>query len=214
MSPRVTRRSKLPSGKRFRRRSVSREPEIIDDVEYAVYYNAPLSNPRKHLKQSPTTNIQNPVATSKPKSSQRLPCKVTSPRQESHCNCCECRKAKHPKLLYTRARPTEGFIGKWDISSEDSSDTDASSLISLAGEGGLLPSYLRAKTMPPKRQTLHPKGEEEKIPRSNSSPLGQQPNHVHPKLPDYDELAAKFCELKKEFLGNYTKNQGRPKLPV
>ncbi|KAI4341083.1 hypothetical protein MLD38_025853 [Melastoma candidum] len=203
MSPRVSRGSKLPSGNRFRR-SVSRETEIIDDVEYAVYYNAPLHNPRKHLKQSQTTDIHNRGITLKP-------WKVSSPRQESHCNCCECRKAEDHKVLHAHARPVEGFRGKRVVSSDYFSDTDSSCSISPVGEEGLFPSYVRAMTMPLKRQTSRPEG---KIPRSNSSPLGQQPNHVHPKLPDYDELAAKFSELKKEFLGNCTKNKQHPKLHV
>lgn len=51
-----------------------------------------------------------------------------------------------------------------------------------------LPSTMRAITMP--------------CERSNSFPYhGYSPcRHIHPKLPDYDELAAKFMELKRENL--------------
>lgn len=59
-----------------------------------------------------------------------------------------------------------------------------------------LPPYSRAMTMPPERPE---EVQSEKIPRSNSCPL-EHPNHVHPKLPDYDEIAAKFSALRKEYL--------------
>ncbi|KAL1567688.1 hypothetical protein AAHA92_03141 [Salvia divinorum] len=60
---------------------------------------------------------------------------------------------------------------------------------------------LRAITMPCVRP-----GESDavmNIDRSNSCPFNQSPDvysphrHIHPKLPDYDELAAKFTELKR-----------------
>ncbi|KAJ9686602.1 hypothetical protein PVL29_015464 [Vitis rotundifolia] len=59
--------------------------------------------------------------------------------------------------------------------------------------------YLRAMTMPPERTQDNCT---DNILRSNSFPL-QQPNHlshVHPKLPDYDDLEAKFTALKKAYL--------------
>ncbi|KAK7272362.1 hypothetical protein RJT34_28900 [Clitoria ternatea] len=55
--------------------------------------------------------------------------------------------------------------------------------------------YSRAMTMPQERQ----KEVNEKMLRTYSCP-SQHPNHVHPKLPDYDEIAAKFTALKKERL--------------
>ncbi|KAA8524444.1 hypothetical protein F0562_010832 [Nyssa sinensis] len=69
------------------------------------------------------------------------------------------------------------------------------------------PSYLRAMTMPPER----PKEScNDNILRFNSFPFrqpihlnnGSSSQHVHPKLPDYDELAAKFKALKKANLQN------------
>ncbi|KAM7523680.1 hypothetical protein LguiA_013582 [Lonicera macranthoides] len=54
--------------------------------------------------------------------------------------------------------------------------------------------YLRAVTMPSER----PKdSESDKTLKSNSFPIKPSPPHVHPKLPDYDEVAAKFMALKK-----------------
>ncbi|KAK9284763.1 hypothetical protein L1049_023940 [Liquidambar formosana] len=59
--------------------------------------------------------------------------------------------------------------------------------------------YLRAMTMPPERPK---ESRNDNILRSNSCPF-EEPNHlnhVHPKLPNYDELAAKFMALKKDYL--------------
>ena len=55
-------------------------------------------------------------------------------------------------------------------------------------------SYLRAMTMPPERARDDCN---DNIIRSNSFPQPTNLSHVHPKLPDYDDLAAKFTALKK-----------------
>lgn len=68
----------------------------------------------------------------------------------------------------------------------------------------LLP-YSRAETMPPERLK---EACNETILRSNSCPF-QHPNHVHPKLPNYDDIEAKFRALKKELVQN--KDCGRNK---
>ncbi|KDP24157.1 hypothetical protein JCGZ_25814 [Jatropha curcas] len=60
------------------------------------------------------------------------------------------------------------------------------------------PPYLRAMTMPQER---HKGDRTENVLRSKSFPI-QSPYHVHPKLPDYDDIAAKFMALKKEHLQN------------
>jgi vacuolar protein sorting-associated protein IST1 len=57
--------------------------------------------------------------------------------------------------------------------------------------------YLRAMTMPQER---HRKGKDKML-RTFSCPY-QHLNHVHPKLPDYDDIAAKFSALKREHLQN------------
>ncbi|XP_022140354.1 uncharacterized protein LOC111011049 isoform X2 [Momordica charantia] len=57
--------------------------------------------------------------------------------------------------------------------------------------------YLRAATFPPKQS---PKA---CFTRTNSCPY-KQPSHVHPKLPDYDDIAAKFMALKREHLQKNT----------
>ena len=54
-------------------------------------------------------------------------------------------------------------------------------------------SYSRANTMPQERHS----NSKDKMLRTYSCPP-QHPNHVHPKLPDYDDIAAKFTALKRE----------------
>ncbi|KAI3499126.1 hypothetical protein L1887_34919 [Cichorium endivia] len=56
----------------------------------------------------------------------------------------------------------------------------------------------RTMTMPSKRSTKCQ--DENVVARSLSFPVQPSSPHVHPKLPDYDELAAKFMALKKENL--------------
>ncbi|KAE9588548.1 hypothetical protein Lal_00002819 [Lupinus albus] len=57
--------------------------------------------------------------------------------------------------------------------------------------------YTRAMTMPQGRD----RNSKDKILRTYSCP-SQHPNHVHPKLPDYDDITAKFTALKREQLQN------------
>ncbi|XP_038901982.1 uncharacterized protein LOC120088637 [Benincasa hispida] len=61
--------------------------------------------------------------------------------------------------------------------------------------------YLRAVTMPRERPKERQK--EVSFARTISCPY-KQPSHVHPKLPDYDDIAAKFIALKRERLQNNT----------
>lgn len=68
---------------------------------------------------------------------------------------------------------------------------------------GKLTLPTRAITMPCERSREGNATETENINRSNSYPFSQSYDdyspcrHIHPKLPDYDELAAKFMELKR-----------------
>ncbi|XP_004487300.1 uncharacterized protein [Cicer arietinum] len=57
--------------------------------------------------------------------------------------------------------------------------------------------YSRAMTMPQER---HRKSKDKML-RTYSCP-SQHPNHIHPKLPDYDDIAAKFTALKRDYLEN------------
>ncbi|KAK6241664.1 hypothetical protein SCA6_007053 [Theobroma cacao] len=77
-----------------------------------------------------------------------------------------------------------------------SSNSSLPSVVSSQTRKETVPPYLRAMTMPQERPR---DGRRYSILRSNSLSF-QNPNHVHPKLPDYDDLAAKFMALKKERL--------------
>ncbi|OIW08383.1 hypothetical protein TanjilG_03059 [Lupinus angustifolius] len=61
----------------------------------------------------------------------------------------------------------------------------------------IAPSYSRALTIPLERS----KNWEDKILRTYSFPI-PRPKHVHPKLPDYDDIVANFSSLKREHLEN------------
>ncbi|XP_050380328.1 uncharacterized protein LOC126797685 [Argentina anserina] len=60
----------------------------------------------------------------------------------------------------------------------------------------MVPPYFRNVTMPPER--VQDKRKEEC--QRSISDCFQYPTHVHPKLPDYDDIAATFMALKKERL--------------
>ncbi|XP_038992888.1 uncharacterized protein LOC120116461 [Hibiscus syriacus] len=71
-----------------------------------------------------------------------------------------------------------------------------SALLSAGRSERRINPYSRAVTMPQERpREIH----QYSIVRSNSVPA-QNPNHVHPKLPEYEDIAAKFMALKKERL--------------
>lgn len=90
-------------------------------------------------------------------------------------------------VTYPDSRPSKTNIEEFISCDSDCSSNDGNDLP--------LPPYNRALTMPSGwlRRT------EIKTRRSNSCPC-QYPNHVHPKLPDCEEIAAKFLALKKEYI--------------
>ncbi|KAK7401968.1 hypothetical protein VNO78_13875 [Psophocarpus tetragonolobus] len=67
-------------------------------------------------------------------------------------------------------------------------------------------TYARATTMPQERK----RNGKEKMLRTYSCP-SPHPNHVHPKLPDYDDIAAKFTALKRERLENMDRGKVQSK---
>ncbi|KAK4792325.1 hypothetical protein SAY86_022760 [Trapa natans] len=96
--------------------------------------------------------------------------------------------AVYDVFTYTAYEPRKSPETDDDSSSNNSSDDD--------DDDDDLLTYLQTMTMPPERPKLV---QSEKVLRSNSCP-SQHPNHVHPKLPDYDEIAAKFSALRQEYL--------------
>ncbi|XP_019159083.1 PREDICTED: uncharacterized protein LOC109155862 [Ipomoea nil] len=166
------------SAKKLSRRSVSRE---IRDIQTAIYYGKSFQNyngkARHHMKI--LVKDRNRSSYSADQESIYEPCLFTF-------------------IVYKHFdRESDGGVA----SGEDSSDSSsAENIDSWKRKHKYQPPYVcRAVTMPPER----PKESVvmDSITRSNSFPV-QQPDHVHPKLPDYDEIAAKFLALKREKIQN------------
>ncbi|XP_058073258.1 uncharacterized protein LOC131221971 isoform X2 [Magnolia sinica] len=62
------------------------------------------------------------------------------------------------------------------------------------------PAYLKAMTMPPERPKITATHQTLRSASFQSQQYNRLSGHVHPKLPDYDDLAAKFTALKKVHL--------------
>lgn len=90
---------------------------------------------------------------------------------------------------------------KGDLEEFERCDSDCSC---SDGDDLPLPPYNRAMTVPSGWLRRFERANEKKPRRSSSCP-SQYPNHVHPNLPDCDEIAAKFSALKKEYI--QTSNQ-------
>ncbi|EEF44469.1 uncharacterized protein LOC8262099 isoform X2 [Ricinus communis] len=96
---------------------------------------------------------------------------------------------------YKQSKTTKGKANGFDSPGRDVATNDSLT------RNVTKPPYLRAMTMPQERS----KGSQgDDIFRYSRSFPAQTSNHVHPKLPDYDEIAAKFIALKKEHLQNKT----------
>ncbi|KAI4333984.1 hypothetical protein L6164_018728 [Bauhinia variegata] len=95
-----------------------------------------------------------------------------------------------------KEKETKADISESLGSFADSNDSCTRTASSLKRIGTAAP-YSRAITLPPER----PKGNKDKMLRSTSCP-SPHPRHVHPKLPDYDDIAARFTALKRERLQN------------
>ncbi|KAI4322651.1 hypothetical protein L6164_022324 [Bauhinia variegata] len=76
-------------------------------------------------------------------------------------------------------------------------DSNVSSMRTSLKRIGTAAPYSRAITFPPER----PKENNDKMLRSTSFP-SPHPKHVHPKLPDYDDIASRLKALKRESLEN------------
>nr|GLL34762.1 uncharacterized protein LOC109155862 [Ipomoea trifida] len=172
------------SAKKPTRRSISREITSTTDIQTAIYYGKSLQNyngkTRHHMKILVKDSHRSYSADHE---SIYEPCLFTF-------------------IVYKRfdretsnANESDGGVASGENSSDSSENSD-----SWKKKHNYQPPYVcRAVTMPPER----PKESVvlDSISRSNSFPV-QQPDHVHPKLPDYDEIAAKFLALKREKIQN------------
>ncbi|XP_058218005.1 uncharacterized protein LOC131329005 isoform X2 [Rhododendron vialii] len=183
---RSSRKSRKASGKRQRMRSVSKEGTNVKDVESTMYYGGSLDNSqnenlryhhrRKHHKRTPPNETRKSLGA---QARVGQPCHRVNNGEAGivhECNledpCYFCTSDDKDKCG-SRALPkeTKKKVGK-------------------SGGFGHAPYLLRAMTMPVERSSDCP------MVRSNTFAF-QQASHIHPKLPDYDELAAKFTALRK-----------------
>ncbi|KAL0285926.1 UNVERIFIED_CONTAM: hypothetical protein Sangu_2757800 [Sesamum angustifolium] len=178
-----------------RRRSVSLENRNITDVESVIYYVSSsfslIDTRAKNMEFSCSCNSSQDIAK-------------------------EC-SLEHPCYFSPHWRPKMRSSNMKDFTTHSPKDEKVQygvlfSKYSNRGEreknslGEEIRSHaLRAMTMPVERAKESPM---ENVFRSNSFP-SEQPHslylschHIHPKLPDYDELAAKFMELKRANLQN------------
>lgn len=116
-------------------------------------------------------------------------------RRKSHHQRVRSALSSQPQPRFFSVREANGVEKAGEFSSSRHLEKD-----DVAGKLAL-PS--RAITMPCVRNREGDATETENINRSNSYPFSQSYDdyspcrHIHPKLPDYDELAAKFMELKR-----------------
>ncbi|CAK9151347.1 unnamed protein product [Ilex paraguariensis] len=115
-----------------------------------------------------------------------------------------CKNVVHPD--YMPKKQSKKLDEEWDADRGDYPANCATP--SPWTRKGIQPIYSRGMTMPPERPT---ESRTDNILRSNSFPIQECSNlstassssrHVHPKLPDYDELQAKFMALKEANLQN------------
>ncbi|CAN1844322.1 IST1-like protein [Linum perenne] len=122
----------------------------------------------------------------------RPPIPLPTPKQESETENQKLRRRGHEPELNIKS-------GKRTKARNDRKIDEGSSVGSNLGSPDekmiRMQPYGRTMSMPQER--YNPDRQPENISRTLSFP-NQSPNHVHPKLPDYDDLAAKFRALKKE----------------
>lgn len=218
------------SGKRLRRRSLSIDITGIKDIECAIYYgesydishdsrkdNHKKISIKQHQKSChhPQGSLNSPnfvkfsssfsFANSREGHKRsRIRCRLEDPYylcscdETDDCQCfptvskieCNCNRNLYIQKKEGMVLPNTMGSNPWTSSKESKHDYD----------------YSRAMTMPTERPNENRISIRDNVPRSNSFPV-QEPErcssnkqHVHPKLPDYDELAAKFMALKKASL--------------
>ncbi|XP_054811407.1 uncharacterized protein LOC129312745 isoform X2 [Prosopis cineraria] len=225
-SRRSSRKSKKVHEKRSRRRSASLENQCIMDIGCLIYYHKPSRNtsshrtcsgyrlkPQKHfteafrradcahkiLKQHNSSEMKrNACSLDHPcycsahdddgdclEALQVNPDRVTRPVQSEEKPVSNEESNKGMKLVSVPQRVVYNVFTYPDCNQTEKQ------------KNGTPEAFARAATMPPERQKAH----RDMMVRTYSCP-SEYPNHVHPKLPDYDNIAAKFNSLKKEHLQN------------
>lgn len=216
---RSSRKSRKEDGNRLRKRSFSLENRIVNDIECAIYYgNLKKTQMKGTGRRSCYAKLDHPSGEMVSNCSLEKPCYVSAsddvddseiPPLHGTCNGSPINMEEEGLLLVPQSmRDKINFLDDLLPNKRKTQLEEESEKVSpWIRKGENQQTYLRAMTMPPER----PKDiQGNNFLRSNSFPF-QQPSdllsnaystspHVHPKLPDYDELAAKFMALKKEVL--------------
>lgn len=217
-SIKISRRNKRVTRKRSRRRSSSLENLSNIDIGYMIYYQKPCKTPspkKKHHKSSlegtPPSSYsrkkqmlhsfskkETTLNSCQNEDSTRSGCSLDQPcyfclyddEKETHVQqsvvideCCHCRPFCDDEL-------NKGM----ELVTNPSTN---GSLTRKEKEA----TYSRTMTMPQERN----KNRKDKMLRTYSCP-SPYPNHVHPKLPDYDDIAAKFTAIKREIRRDQRRN--------
>ncbi|RVW13341.1 hypothetical protein CK203_089027 [Vitis vinifera] len=201
--------------KKLRKRSMHQENQNIKDMEYEVYYDGSFnSSPRSRYDQLRSYSRGNHNCELAADCSLENPCyfsasdgwrakepemkRASLPQKDgrNHKSGATLDGAHSVQQPQKQSKKAERVEGRSDnLGSQGSCNGTMTSPWTKMAQS----PYLRAMTMPPERTQDNCT---DNILRSNSFPL-QQPNHlshVHPKLPDYDDLEAKFTALKKAYL--------------
>ncbi|KAK4368538.1 hypothetical protein RND71_012330 [Anisodus tanguticus] len=202
--PKSSRRNNMISGKRTRRKSVS----VVSDTDSTIYYgdlckSSPETKPKRQNRK------RNSRKSSAEESNGESPLRLPSRRVKATKDFSKCQLVLPPQQIAKTNQDVESMRGHfvkpdteeiWESQETcNSTMSSTSSMMDRRERKENQAPYLRAMTMPTER----PKDSltDDNFLRSNSFPVQEPENrHVHPKLPDYDEVAAKFLALKKEKL--------------
>lgn len=202
--------------KRQRRRSISWERTNVNDIESAIYYGERHDNSRisqrrrKHhkrigvyeIKKSCVPNLEQSFGAQIKNNESKIrgavhECSIIEPCYFCTSNDKDDHKTQEMKMITSTRYSMYNHHSLSSAESKKSSDKEG---LGVHAKEETNTPYLRAMTMPPQRKI---DAEDGNMNRSNSFPF-QKPTyespycrHVHPKLPDYDQLEATFTALKK-----------------
>ncbi|WCJ30684.1 lectin protein kinase family protein [Euphorbia peplus] len=176
-------RAAKSSRRRTKRRTMSRENLSVNDIHCVIYYDNPNKKLVQKRRNQPDSGggLERKIEQDFMAESDTEMEMYTFPTNRFRKKSCD-----FDEIVYEKSNIHR------HISPSDSNLKTSSPLTKKAAK----PPYLRAMTMPQERSKTSCL---DNVQRSVSFPV-ESPNHVHPKLPDYDEIEAKFMALKKEHL--------------
>ncbi|XP_039061578.1 uncharacterized protein LOC120205763 isoform X2 [Hibiscus syriacus] len=186
-----------------RRRSFCIERSSMKDVDHEIYYenhkHKSHHGRKLHNKETLAESKEATYVLKRPKQPHRIAqksgqCTVCVAEEIPGDKFCNCRCSSNNETRNLRRRSYDDGPSVYEVLAlpRIQKETVGGSETRKGTEG----PYLRAVTMPQERpREIH----RYNVARSNSLSV-HNPNHVHPKLPQYEDIAAKFMALKKERL--------------